>query len=248
MKSYMFRVFAAAIASLALLSGCAKKSATILVASDCTWPPMEFVNDNKEIVGFDIDLIHAIAKEGGFEIKIQNSAWDGIFAGLAGGKYDAVISSVTINEERKKSMLFSDPYLNAGQILVVRKENAKLTKIEDFKGKTAGAQIGTTGDIEIKKHSDITRKTYDDIGLGMEDLYNKRIDVVVVDKPTAISYALKNSKYKDAFMIVGAPFTDEYYGIAINKDRKDVLEKINAGLKKVKESGQLKQIEDKWLK
>jgi polar amino acid transport system substrate-binding protein len=241
---------ALAVCSLAvvMIAGCAKKGANkIVVASDCTWPPMEFVDDSKQIVGLDIDLIKAIAQAEGFEVEILNTAWDGIFAGLSGGKYDAVISSVTITDERTKEMDFSNPYLNAGQILVVRKESTGVSTLEDFKGKTAGAQIGTTGAIAIDKIPAIKKKTYDEIGLGIEDLVNKRIDVVVCDKPTAVNYALKNEKYKSKLMIIGKPFTNEFYGIAIKKGNAAIIEKINAGLKKVQDSGELQKIEDKWL-
>ena len=248
-RKIMLFVSAFALVATVAISGCAKNSGgKILIASDCTWPPMEFVDENKQIVGFDIDLIKAAAKAGNFEVEIKNAAWDGIFAGLAAGKYDAVISSVTINDDRKKTMDFSIPYLSAGQILVVRKDTKNLSKLEDFKGKTAGAQIGTTGAFAIDKIKDIKKKTYDDIGLGIEDLYNKRIDVVVCDKPTAINYALKNAKYKETLTIVGEPFTDEFYGIAVKKGNAEVLAKLNDGLKKVIESGEIKKFEDTWLK
>jgi polar amino acid transport system substrate-binding protein len=231
--------------SAVVLTAAPKK--TFVIASDCTWPPMEYVDEKKQIVGFDIELITAVAKESGMTIEIKNTAWDGIFAGLAAGKYDAVISSVTITEERKKTMGFSDPYLNAGQILVVKK-GTKGTKLAEFKGKTAGAQIGTTGAIEIAKDKSIKLKTYDEIGLAIEDLSNGRIDTVVCDRPTAVSYVLKNSKYQKTLIIAGAPFTDEFYGIAVKKGNSEILDKINNGLKKVTKSGELKKIEDKWLK
>ncbi|MGL4368214.1 MAG: basic amino acid ABC transporter substrate-binding protein, partial [Spirochaetota bacterium] len=237
-----------ALAAVAF-TGCAQKTGEkLIIASDCTWPPMEFIDGNKQMVGFDIDLINAAAKAGGFEVEVRNAAWDGIFAGLAAGKYDAVISSVTINAERKNTMDFTAPYLNAGQILIVRKDTTGKTKLADFAGKTAGAQIGTTGAFEIDKIKAVTKKSYDDIGLGMEDLLNKRIDVIVCDKPTAVSYALKNEKYKAALMIVGEPFTEEFYGIAVKKGNSAVVDKLNAGLKKVVKSGEMKKIEDKWLK
>ena len=78
----------------------------IVIATDATWPPMEMVNESKEIVGFDIDLMMAAAEAGGFTVEFKNTAWDGIFAGLAAGEYDAVMSSVTITEERQKTMDF----------------------------------------------------------------------------------------------------------------------------------------------
>ena len=98
-----------------------KKARTITVATDATWPPMEMVDTNKNIVGFDIDFMKAVAREAGFEVVFKNTAWDGIFGGLDAGKYDAIISSVTITEERKRQYDFSEPYINIGQILVIPK-------------------------------------------------------------------------------------------------------------------------------
>lgn len=231
-----------------LLVGCASKgSQKIVVATDATWPPMEFIDENKNIVGFDIDLIKAIAEKAGFEVEIRNTAWDGIFAGLANGSYDVVISSVTITEERKKQMDFSEPYINAGQVIVVRKGTPGTT-LNDFKGRKMGGQIGTTGVMEIQMISEINLKTYDEIGLAIEDLYLGRIDGVVVDAPTAANFVLQNPKYKDALMIVGEPFTEEYYGIAVRKGNKRLLDLINKGLAEVKKAGIDKELEKKWLR
>jgi polar amino acid transport system substrate-binding protein len=241
------------LASLLLtVASCAKKEpAKITIATDATWPPMEMVDTSKNIVGFDIDLMAAAAKAGGFAVEFKNTAWDGIFAGLENGKYDAVMSSVTINDERKKTMDFSIPYINAGQILVVKADVSGVTKLDDLKGKTVGAQIGTTGAFEIDKvkaADKINEKTYDDIGLAFEDLVNGRIAAVVCDNPTAANYALQNDKYKGKLKIVGDRFTEEYYGVAVKKGNAKVLDVINAGLKKVLDAGGNKAIEDKWLK
>jgi polar amino acid transport system substrate-binding protein len=231
---------------------CAKKEPTkIVIASDATFPPMEMVDTSKNIVGLDVDLMNAAAKAGGFTVEFKNTAWDGIFAGLENGKYDAVMSSVTITDERKKTMDFTMPYYNAGQILTVRADTNGVAVIADLKGKTVGAQIGTTGAFEIDKVKDanqIKEKTYDEIGLAFEDLTNGRIDGVVVDTPTAASYALQNDKYKGKLKTVGAPLTEEYYGVAVKKGNQKVLDLLNAGLKKVLDSGANKAIEDKWLK
>ena len=240
-----------AVALLGVIS-CAKREPTkIVIASDATFPPMEMVDTNKAIVGLDVDLMNAAAKAGGFTVEFKNTAWDGIFAGLENGKYDAVMSSVTITDERKKTMDFTAPYYNAGQILTVRADLNGVMVIADLKGKTVGAQIGTTGAFEIDKVKDannIKEKTYDEIGLAFEDLMNGRIDGVVVDTPTAASYALQNEKYKGKLKTVGAPLTEEYYGVAVKKGNQKVLDLLNAGLKKVMDSGANKAIEDKWLK
>lgn len=220
----------------------------IVIATDATWAPMEFVNEKKEIVGFDIDLLNAAAKEGNFEVVFVNTAWDGIFAGLAAGKYDAVCSSVTITDERKKAMDFSIPYVNAGQVLVVKKELKGMDKLSQFTGKKVGAQIGTTGALEITKTAGVIAKTYDEIGMAFEDLINGRIDAVVCDSPVAAQYALQNAKYKAKLKIVGVPFTKEEYGVAVKKGNKAVLDLINDGLAKVQKKGINKKIEKKWLR
>ncbi len=231
---------------------CAKKeSLKIVIATDATWPPMEIVDETtKEIVGFDIDVMNAAAKAGGFAVEFKNTAWDGIFAGLEAGKYDAVMSSVTITDERKKTMDFSVPYVNAGQIIVVKSDVSGVEKLTDLSGKIAAAQIGTTGAFEIDKVKDsgVKGKTYDEIGLAFEDLANGRISAVVCDTPVAAQYALQNPSYKGKLKIVGQPFTEEFYGVAVKKGNSKVLDKLNAGLKKVLGTSEYTAIEKKWLK
>jgi polar amino acid transport system substrate-binding protein len=243
-------ILVAAVGGFAFAGG-AKEGSKIVIATDATWPPMEMVDESKQIVGFDIDLMNAAAKAGGFTVEFKNTAWDGIFAGLAAGKYDAVMSSVTITDERKKEMDFSIPYINAGQILVVRTEVSGVAKLADLDGKVVGAQIGTTGAFEIDKVKDSARieeKTYDEVGLAFADLVNGRIDGVVCDTPVAAQYALQNKDYKGKLKIVGQQFTEEYYGVAVKKGNTKVLDIINAGLKKVLDAGENKAFEVKWLR
>jgi polar amino acid transport system substrate-binding protein len=239
----------ALVTGMLFVAGCKKKEAAkIVIATDATWPPMEMVNEAKEIVGFDIDLMNAAAKAGGFTVEFKNTAWDGIFAGLEAGEYDAVMSSVTITDERKQTMDFSVPYINAGQILVVRQELSGVDKLEQLKGKNVGAQIGTTGSFEIEKVSGVTLKTYDEIGLAFEDLANGRIQAVVCDTPVAAQFALQNDNYKGKLKIVGLPFTEEFYGVAVKKGNAKVLDLVNKGLNKVLKTATYDKIYAAWLK
>jgi polar amino acid transport system substrate-binding protein len=219
----------------------------ITCATDATWPPMEMVDANKNIVGFDIDFFNAVAEEAGFKVEFKNTAWDGIFAGIAAGKYDAIISSVTITDERKKTMSFSEPYINAGQVLIVPKESDAVV-IADLAGKSVGAQIGTTGAREIEKAQGVELKNYDEIGLAFEDMATGRIAGVVCDTPVAAQYALQQDEYKEKFKIVGDVLTTEYYGIVVQKDNQKLLDLINKGIKAVQEKGIDKQLEKKWLR
>jgi polar amino acid transport system substrate-binding protein len=217
------------------------------VATDATWPPIEMVNTDKEIVGFDIDFLSAVAKEAGFKVEFKNTAWDGIFAGIAAGKYDAIISSVTITEEREKVMSFSIPYINAGQVLIVPKESDAVM-IADLAGKSVGAQMGTTGALEVKKAEGVELKSYDEIGLAFEDMAVGRINGVVCDTPVAAQYALQQDEYKAKFKIVGDVLTTEYYGIAVQKGDQKFLDLLNKGINAVQAKSIDKQLEEKWLR
>ncbi len=233
-----------ALFSLVLL-GCAPKTTKVIIATDATWPPFEYVDEQtKEIVGFDIDLMTAIAEKAGLEIEFMNVAWDPLLAGIAQCQYDAAISAMTITEERKKEFLFSDPYFEAGQIVTVRIDNTDITDKDALSGKVVGAQIGTTGSFEVEKIEGATLKTYDDIGLAYQDLMNRQIDAVIADNPLALGYEGANP---DKLKTVGEVFTEESYGIAVCKTQEDLLEKINAGLRDVKAEGLIEELVEKWL-
>ncbi len=225
-----------------------KEMPVVTAATDATWPPMEMVDENKDIVGFAIDYFNAVAEEAGFKIKFKNVAWDGIFAGIGIGRYDMIVSSVTITEERKKKMDFSEPYLNAGQILVIPRTVANAATLADMKGRTLGAQIGTTGAFAIKDAPDVNLKSYDEVGLAFEDMAAGRIDGVVCDTPVAANYALQKAEYKDKFKIVGESFTEEYYGAVVKKGNTELLEMVNRGIRAVKAKGIDKELENKWLR
>ena len=258
MKWYERFRFARILTIAVLLAGTLGACATVqpagkkfVIASDATFPPMEFLDQNKNIVGFDIDLINAIAKNQGFQVEIKNTAWDGIFPGLDGGEYDAVLSSVTITDDRKKTYDFSDPYINAGQAVVVRGDETAIKGDQDLAtladGKV-GAQLGTTGAFAVEEIRKELLKQYDTIDLAMLDLANKNIDAVVVDTPVAANYALASEQFKGKLKIVGKPFTDEYYGLTVPKgDPKGLGALFNAGLKKVKASGEYDKIYAKWI-
>ncbi len=240
MKKFVYFGFA-----LLAFLGCTPKSTALVVATDSTWPPMEYIDGAGELTGFDIEMVKEIAAAAGFTVEFKSVAWDGIFAGLANGQYDAVVSSVTITEERKQAMNFSDPYINAGQVLVVPSSSTALT-LNDLAGKNVGVQIGTTGAMEAAKYTYLVIKTYDEIGLAFEDLVNGRVDGVVVDTPIASNFALQRAEYKDALKIVGEVLTQEFYGLAVEKENTAALELINKGLAAITANGKLDELKVKW--
>jgi polar amino acid transport system substrate-binding protein len=244
-KSFLLLILAGLIISGPAFSAGQLK---VTVFTDATWPPMEMVDKNKNIVGFEIDLFNAIAKEAGFIAEYKNTAWDGIFAAMKGNRYPnaCALSSITITEERKKTYDFSDPYITVNQVLIVPKA-LNVKTINDMKGKKVGAQISTTGAMEAKKIQGIVTKTYDEIGLAFADMAAGRIDGVICDTPVARDYALHKAEYKDKFKIGLEIPTKEQLGVMVRKGDKKMLDLINKGLKAVRAKGIDKQIEKKWL-
>ena len=245
----LVRTMAAVLATtLCFASAAFAAPKKVTVATDATWPPMEFVDANKKVVGFDIDFMTAVAKEAGFQVTFKNTAWDGIFAGLASGKYDAIASSVSITEERKQSMDFSDPYFEVKQGVIVPK-GTSIKSVADLAGKTVASQMGTTGYFVCKKIEGATAKSYDEIGLAVEDLYNGRIDAVIADDAVASNYALQHEQYSQkltlAFLI--APEAPEYLGFAVNKGNKETVDLINSALAAIKANGEYDKIYAKWF-
>jgi polar amino acid transport system substrate-binding protein len=218
----------------------------IRVASDAAYPPFEVVDEaTKELVGFDIDLFKAIAKEAGLEVEFVNIGFDPLLAGIAQCQYDAAISAITITEERSKNMTFSDPYFKAGQAITVGKSNTTIKTEADLKGKSLGTQLGTTGDILAKKVEGATVKAYDSVDLAFQDLINGQVDAVVADNVPSEGFVGKNP---DKIKVVGELLTSEDYGISVCKTNAELLAKINKGLASVKAAGVIEELNTKWIK
>jgi len=230
--------------ALGLLASCASGDDALVVATDAAFPPFEFVEeDTKEIVGFDIDLMNAIAEKAGLDIRYQNVAWDPLLAGMADCQYDMAISAMTITADRAEQFGFSDPYINAGQIVAVQADNDAIGGPEDLEGATIGAQIGTTGAMEAEAIADTSVKVYDTYELAFLDLANGQIDAVIADYPTAVAFVNQNS---DVLKTVGEVFTDENYGIAFCKGNDELISQVNAALIELKDEGFIDELVVEW--
>ena len=233
-----------AIIALSLLASCSQKSEALTVATDAAFPPFEIVDEEtKEIIGFDIDLMNAIAEKAGLDIVYKNVAWDPLLAGMADCQYDMAISAMTITADRAEQFSFSDPYINAGQIVAVKLDNETINGPEDLVGKTVGAQIGTTGSLEIEAIADTTLKVYDTYELAFLDLVNGQVDAVVADYPLAVSFV---NKYSDSLKVVGEVFTDENFGVAFCKDNNELIAQVNAALAELIDEGFIDELVIKW--
>jgi len=216
----------------------------VKIGNNAEYPPFESVDASGKIVGFDPDIIAAIAKAAGFEFELINTRWDGIFVALASGEFDAVISAATITDERKQTVDFSDPYFNAGQMIAV-KQGSPIKTPADLDGKKVGVQLGTTGDIWVSDNTKAEVVRYDEITLAFQALGNGDIDAIVNDGPTSADIIKANPEL--GATLVGEPFTEENYGIAVSKDKPELLAAINKGLAAVKASGEYDKIYETWF-
>lgn len=245
MKKIM--IAAVTILSLLMLFSCAKKeeSAKVYVfATDATWPPLEYIDESGNLTGFEVELVPMIGEKVGVKMEAKNIPWDTIFAGLANGQYDGVASGVSVTEDRKKTMDFSTPILQAGQVMIVRNDS-KVKSAEDMKGLRVGVQIGTTGDLVLDDY-DVTRKQYDDIGLAIQDMLNGNLDACVCDSLIASDYVLANENYKNRLKVAGEPFTEEDIAIAVKKGNSELLGLVNKGLEMMKADGSYDALKAKW--
>lgn len=230
-----------------LFAGGEKESEGYVFGSDCTWPPLEFVDENGDIVGFEIDLIAAMSERSGIPMTVRNVAWDGIFAGLNNGAYDAVASGVTVLEERKATMDFTTPILQVTQSIIVNNSTTGISGEKDLAGMTVGVQIGTTGHFAVEKIAGVTVKAYDEIGLAVEDLLNKNLDAVVADSIIAADFVLANENYADKLNASGSLDGDvEQIAMAVKKGNSELLDIINENLAALEADGTIAELKEKW--
>lgn len=230
-----------------LLCSSAMAAEKIVVATNPEWPPMEFLDDEKRIIGYDVDMMNAVAAEVGLEAEFRMTAWDGIFAGVAAGNYDVIASAVTITPERQKAFAFTVPYYDVRQIVVLRKGDSA-ENFEALKGRVVGGQIGTTGIFVAQKSGvDMTIREYDNVGLAMQDLLNSRIDAVICDSPVALYYANQKEGFADQLTIAFRTEATESFGFVVQKNRKDLVELLNKGIEAVRAKGIEAEIIRKWM-
>ncbi len=219
---------------------------TITVGVNAEYPPFESVDENEEIVGFDIDLMNALAADAGFEVEYINTKWDGIFVALSEGEFDAVISAATITEEREEIIDFTDPYFNAGQMIAVSVDLAETVSTpEDLVGLRVGVQLGTTGDEFTSELEGVEVVRFDEVTLAFQALGEGEIDAILSDGPTSADIIANNPDLNA--VLVGEPLTDEFYGIAVNSERTDVLDALNVSLANIIADGTYAEIYMEWF-
>lgn len=240
-----------ALAAVFMLCVPAQAQNSFVVACDATWPPFDMLDEGKNVTGYGPEYIRAVAKEIGMTADVRNVAWDGIFAGLGARQYDVICSSVTITEEREKNMAFTLPYFENYQALVVPL-NSNISVLSDLKGRTVGGQIGTTGMLYVDRLNreeglGAIVRTYDEVGLAMEDMRLGRLDAVMCDDRVALYYSDRREGYSEVLRTAFITDEVEYFGFALRKDATDLLARLNEGILAVKEKGIEAELQAQWL-
>lgn len=214
---------------------CAEESAeTIVVAFNPEYPPFEYV-ENGEYMGYDVDLINAVAEKAGFNVEFEAMAFDAVIAAVQTNVNTIGVSGISITDERKLSVDFSEGYINAGLIVVVKKDSG-YTTTDDLKGKVIGVQLGTTSDFAAEEITGLDNTAqYSTFLAAINDLQGDKVDAVIVDKP--VGMAILASLQDDNLEIVDMGLQADWYGIEVNKDNPELLEKINAALAELEAEG-----------
>lgn len=222
-------------------TGCESQKKTLIMATNAEFPPYEYYEGDK-VVGIDAEIAAAIAADMGYTLVIEDMAFDSIIAAVQSGKADIGAAGMTVSEDRLKSIDFSDPYTTASQVIIVKNDSVVATP-DDLVGKRVGVQLGTTGDIYSEDIEDVTIERYNKGFEAVQALLQDKIDAVIIDREPAKVYISQNEGLK----ILDESFTDEEYAIAVAKGNDELLEKVNESIKRLKESGELQAIIDKYI-
>ena len=220
------------------------KNKVIYVGTNAEFAPFEYLEKDK-VVGFDIDLLDAISKETGLEFKIQDMAFDGLLPALQTKKVDLVIAGMSATSERKKAVAFSKPYFKAKQVVITTPEKAKsLKSFKDLAGKKVGVMLGFTGDTVVSEIKGVKVERFNASYAALLALSQDKVDAVVLDSEPAKKYTANNKQ----FIIASIPAEEEDYAIAVRKNDKELLDKINAALDKIKANGEYDKLLKKYFK
>jgi ABC-type amino acid transport substrate-binding protein len=216
---------------------------TYIVGTEAQFPPFEIVDSQGNVIGFDVDLMNAIAGDQGFKVQYMDQDFAGLIPALQTGNIDIIASGMTITEEREKEVDFSQPYITAGLAIAVTADNQDIKSIDDLKGKTVAVQTGSTGFMkaeELKKAGVIAEiKDFPHVNEAIEELKIGGADAMINDLPVTNAFI---SAQPGVIKIVGEPLTSESYGFAVRSGNTELLNKINKGLENVKASGKYDEL------
>lgn len=217
------------------------------VANSGAYPPFSYVDTKGNLVGFDVDIAEALAEKMGVKVNVQTSPWNGIIAALAGGRFDACICSMSITEERKRAVDFSDPYYSAGLSVWVQGGTDDVKSIDDFAGKKVGSTLGETGNQWAVENGDgkWSNQTFQGLPDMLNGLTTGRIDIMIADDVPVLVAMQENAP--DIKMIDVGELPRWPAAISVQKNKPELLKALNKALKEIKADGTYQKIVDKWI-
>lgn len=231
-----------AACTLTACGGSAKDSGNVITfGTNPEFPPFEYVTSNGvlgEFDGIDMAIAQRIGADNGMEVKMESMEFDSLLVALQNGQIDAVIAGMTATDERKETVDFSTPYYTATQVMIV-KEDSDIATAADMADKRICVIQGYTGEVCVQEMG----YTYEAFKKGTEavmELVNGKCDVVVLDSATAQKYVSDNEGLK--IVEDASAFESEEYAIAVQKDNKELLDKINASIEKMLADGTINDL------
>lgn len=217
------------------------------VGTNAEFPPFEFVGDDGEPDGFDMALIKAIGEKLGVDVVVENMEFDSLVASI-GSKIDVAIAGMTITDERKNMVDFSDEYYEAVQYVIVPADS-EIASAKDLEGKNIGVQLGTTGDFIVEDIKDATAAQYNKAVDAVNDLRNGRVDAVIIDKNPAQVFG---EQFKDEVKLYDGEsaefgFEKEYYAIALPKGDEELAKSVNDALAELKADGTFDELVTQYI-
>ena len=233
------------LASIMILS-CAKEESDVLyVGTNAEYPPFEYLDENGNVVGFDIDLMNEISRVIGKKIEIKDMTFDGLIPALESKTIDILIAGITATESRKKVINFSKPYFESQQAIIVKEDNNSITNFDSLNNSyTVGVVLGYVGDValtESKKVEKIERfnRTADTVVA----LQSGKIDAAIMDYPIAVGYIKNNEGLK----AIKTDLSIQELCIGFRKEDTKLLEEINKALDTLKENGKYDELVKKYF-
>lgn len=252
MKKKILSVVLVAMMIVASLAGCGSAASdttssneTLVVGTNAAFPPFEYIGDDGNPDGFDVALIKAIGEKIGMDVQIQDMEFDSLVSSI-GGKIDVAIAGMTVTDERKETVDFSDSYYEAVQAVIVPK-GSTIATADDLKNCKIGVQLGTTGEFIADEIEGANVSAYNKAIDAVNDLKNGRLDLVIVDKNPATVFGSQYSDVVDVIDGSAFDFEPEYYAIALPKGNTELAEKINNALSELKADGTYDSLIKKYI-
>ena len=248
----MFAIVLAALLVVAMFAGCGSsksdssvktlESGKLIMSTNAAFPPYEMVADDGSFEGIDVEIAGAIAKKLGLELVVDDMDFDAALLSVQQNKSDIVMAGVTVTEDRKMVMNFSDTYAVGVQVVIV-KEGSDVT-LDNLADQMIGTQRGTTGYIYASgDYGEDHVTAYDNGASAVQALMNGQVDCVIIDSAPAESFVAANA----GLVILDTEYTSEDYAIGMNKDNTALLEAVNGALKELTEDGTIDSIIAKYI-